>query len=402
MPKKFLDQNGLEYFARKFNDYPDNEILGTVITAIGEELDGKSDVGHTHTAAEVGALPNTTVIPTSTSDLINDSGYLTSYTETDPVFTASAAANISSSDISNWNNKSNLWKVSGSYNDDYEWWNLELDHVALWRLDNAPGSNATIYDIKIPTGSSTYLTLRNSYYQQGKNRVLTFPSTTGTLALTSDIPSVPSWALEPTKPVYTASEVGATTTADVNSLIATAIGEINSFEISIVQSLPTEDIDTHTIYFISNNGIGTNVYDEYMYINNNWEKIGTTNIDLSNYLQTTDIAAWAKAATKPTYTASEVGALPSTYTAPVTSVNGQTGAVTLTIPAAQVQSDWNATSGMGVILNKPTIPAAYDDTALANRVTALENIPWVTYYTGTSEPSSATGSNGDIYLQTAE
>lgn len=27
-----------------------------------------------------------------------------------------------------------------------------------------------------------------------------------------------------------------------------------------------------------------------------------------------------------------------------------------TIPAAQVQSDWNATSGMGVILNKPTIP----------------------------------------------
>lgn len=28
------------------------------------------------------------------------------------------------------------------------------------------------------------------------------------------------------------------------------------------------------------------------------------------------------------------------------------------IPAAQVQSDWNATSGMGVILNKPTIPDA--------------------------------------------
>ena len=27
-----------------------------------------------------------------------------------------------------------------------------------------------------------------------------------------------------------------------------------------------------------------------------------------------------------------------------------------TIPAAQVQSDWNATTGMGVILNKPTIP----------------------------------------------
>ena len=51
-----------------------------------------------------------------------------------------------------------------------------------------------------------------------------------------------------------------------------------------------------------------------------------------------------KAANKPTYTASEVGALPSsttyvssfngnsgaiTYTAPVTSVNGKTGVVTI-------------------------------------------------------------------------
>ena len=30
-----------------------------------------------------------------------------------------------------------------------------------------------------------------------------------------------------------------------------------------------------------------------------------------------------------------------------------------TIPAAQVQTDWNATTGLGVLLNKPTIPAAY-------------------------------------------
>lgn len=57
---------------------------------------------------------------------------------------------------------------------------------------------------------------------------------------------------------------------------------------------------------------------------------------------------------------------------PVTSVNGQTGNVTLSlfsgnyadltnkpvIPAAQVQSNWTATTGLGVILNKPTIPTA--------------------------------------------
>jgi len=39
-------------------------------------------------------------IPTNVSDLTNDAGYLTSYTETDPVFSASAAAGITSSNIS--------------------------------------------------------------------------------------------------------------------------------------------------------------------------------------------------------------------------------------------------------------------------------------------------------------
>jgi hypothetical protein len=41
----------------------------------------------------------------------------------------------------------------------------------------------------------------------------------------------------------------------------------------------------------------------------------------------------------------------------VTSVNGLTGAVVIPIPDAQVNSDWNATSGKAQILNKPTIPS---------------------------------------------
>lgn len=45
------------------------------------------------------------------------------------------------------------------------------------------------------------------------------------------------------------------------------------------------------------------------------------------------------------------------------------------IPATQVQSDWNESdsSSKAYIANKPTIPTAYDDTALAGRVTTLEN-----------------------------
>ena len=53
-------------------------------------------------------------VPTKVSDLTNDSGFITSYTETDPVFSASAAASITSADITSWNGKSTF---SGSYND---------------------------------------------------------------------------------------------------------------------------------------------------------------------------------------------------------------------------------------------------------------------------------------------
>ena len=44
-------------------------------------------------------------VPTNVSAFTNDAGYLTSYTETDPVFSASAAHGISASDITNWNGK---------------------------------------------------------------------------------------------------------------------------------------------------------------------------------------------------------------------------------------------------------------------------------------------------------
>ena len=48
---------------------------------------------------------------------------------------------------------------------------------------------------------------------------------------------------------------------------------------------------------------------------------------------------WAKQPSKPTYTASEVGALPSSYTPPVTSVNGKTGEVALSAQDVRARTD---------------------------------------------------------------
>lgn len=47
----------------------------------------------------------------------------------------------------------------------------------------------------------------------------------------------------------------------------------------IVDSLPVNDISENTIYLIADSG----AYDQYMYISKSWIKIGTTNIDLSDY-----------------------------------------------------------------------------------------------------------------------
>lgn len=61
-----------------------------------------------------------------------------------------------------------------------------------------------------------------------------------------------------------------------------------SFE--IVASLPTTG-EAGTIYLVSNSGSAPNIYDEYIYVNSTWEKIGTTDVDLSQYWATADLTA---------------------------------------------------------------------------------------------------------------
>jgi hypothetical protein len=59
---------------------------------------------------------------------------------------------------------------------------------------------------------------------------------------------------------------------------------------TIVQELPTEDIQESTLYFVPNSTPEEeNLYDEYAYINNKWEKLGSKKIDLSDYYKKTEV-----------------------------------------------------------------------------------------------------------------
>lgn len=61
---------------------------------------------------------------------------------------------------------------------------------------------------------------------------------------------------------------------------------IAAWKIEFVNVLPSEDIDLHTIYFVPMNGgdEDNNNYYEYIYANNNWELIGSTEFKPSDYM----------------------------------------------------------------------------------------------------------------------
>lgn len=79
---------------------------------------------------------------------------------------------------------------------------------------------------------------------------------------------------------YTKSETY--TQTEVDNLI----GQLEAITLEVVQTLPTQDISTHTIYLLQVSQSPVS-YDEYIYIAGNptghWEKIGSTDIDLTSY-----------------------------------------------------------------------------------------------------------------------
>lgn len=66
------------------------------------------------------------------------------------------------------------------------------------------------------------------------------------------------------------------------SEVTELISAIKQFNVELVDALPASgEAKSNTIYFVPNSGAGQNVKDEYIWINNSWELIGTTQFQLS-------------------------------------------------------------------------------------------------------------------------
>ena len=205
--------------------------LGTAVDLSGyvptsRTVNGKALTGNISlTASDVSALPSSTTYVSSfngdtgaityTAPVTSVNGQTGAVTLTIP--SAITSTKIDGIDgyiptISGANTVSDMKKSTSLYagmedNNSSQYIQIGISHSedglrGKIRLSNAASNNN--YTTITPSASSAI--------------TLTLPSATGTLALTSQIPSVSSWALAASKPTYTASEVGAAPATDVGNL----------------------------------------------------------------------------------------------------------------------------------------------------------------------------------------
>ena len=96
----------------------------------------------------------------------------------------------------------------------------------------------------------------------------------------------------PTKTSQLTNDSGYQTASQVSSAIGTAVGKITQISYSTVSSLPSTGA-TGVIYLVAHKHGTQDIYDEYIWMadSRTFEKIGTTDIDLSGYVKTTDLTA---------------------------------------------------------------------------------------------------------------
>lgn len=91
--------------------------------------------------------------------------------------------------------------------------------------------------------------------------------------------------------------------ATQGKVLKTMISNLANLRIEVVNELPSTG-ETNVIYLVKKAGTNPDVHDEYVYVEENWEKIGNTEVDLSNYYTKDQVYTKSE-----TYSQEEVGTL---------------------------------------------------------------------------------------------
>lgn len=169
---------------------------------------------------------------------------------------------------------------------------------------------ADISAIKLPNGT-TY-NLKDTTARNAANSAVPNTRTVNGKALSSDIS-------------LGAGDVGAYTKKETDTKINAAIASAYKYKGSVTaDKLPTSGQVVGDVYNITNDSSYGKAGMNVAWNGTTWDALGS-NVDLSNYVTTSDsrlsnarpasdVYAWAKAAKKPSYSASEIGAAPASHT----------------------------------------------------------------------------------------
>lgn len=91
--------------------------------------------------------------------------------------------------------------------------------------------------------------------------------------------------------------------ATQGKVLKTMISNLANLRIEVVNELPSTG-ETNVIYLVKRAGTNPDVHDAYVYVEGNWEKIGNTEVDLSNYYTKDQVYTKSE-----TYSQEEVGTL---------------------------------------------------------------------------------------------
>lgn len=118
--------------------------------------------------------------------------------------------------------------------------------------------------------------------------------------------------------------------ANQGRILKEMIANLANLQIEIVDQLPSVG-ETNIIYLVKKSGSALDIHDEYVFVDGKWEKIGDTEIDLSNY-----------------YTRAEVDAKIPVIPNIETSISGAGNVITLIEVDANNKHKVNATKGISV------------------------------------------------------
>lgn len=91
--------------------------------------------------------------------------------------------------------------------------------------------------------------------------------------------------------------------ATQGKVLKTMISNLANLRIEVLNELPSTG-ETNVIYLVKKAGTNPDVHDEYVYVEGNWEKIGNTEVNLSNYYTKDQVYTKSE-----TYSQEEVGTL---------------------------------------------------------------------------------------------